>query len=239
MGEHRPSLPAGRRSIGGSRRPGVRRGTGVCVVFLLAALTLASAAASTSFAQASGRLEHSVRHRRRRRHHKKKPSATIASPCAYATTPASKASTQAIDGAVVCLVNLQRSQHGLPALHEQSQLDASAQSWTDHMVSSGDFTHGTDFAARIAASGYAFQSAGEDIASGYRTPLGVVNAWMASTGHCQNILAPIFNDIGAGADPHPVAGVASGGATWTLDFGLALLALAPSNNWGPADGCPY
>jgi hypothetical protein len=37
----------------------------------------------------------------------------------------------------------------------------------------------------------------------------------------------------------PVAGLASGPATWTVDFGLATLQSAPSQDWGPANGCPY
>jgi uncharacterized protein YkwD len=242
--QHRRSFartrPFGSRTRGRRRR--ARRLLGLSVAAVLAAWAFGTVGATASFAQPSGRLEHTVKHKRRHRHHKKKKRAKAASPsspCADASTPAARASTQAIDGAVICLINVQRNERGLPSLHEQSQLDNSAQQWSDWMVTADQFTHGTNFAARIAASGYTFQAAGEDIASGYSTPLGVVNAWMASTGHCENILRPIFNDVGAGVDPRAVSAVASGGATWTVDFGQGLLAPAPSSNWGPADGCPY
>jgi uncharacterized protein YkwD len=62
---------------------------------------------------------------------------------------------------------------------------------------------------------------------------------MASTGHCQNILSPRFREVGTGVSRRPIAGLSSGGGTWTQDFGLAMGQPAPSANWGPAQGCPY
>jgi uncharacterized protein YkwD len=144
--------------------------------------------------------------------------------------------------AVLCLLNRQRASHHLPALHELRRLDRSAQGWTNSMVSSGSFAHarnGSDPAARITAAGYAWSSIGENIATGFPTPRAVVSAWMSSPGHCRNILAPNFTDIGIGVSPHPVGGAASGPATWTEDFGRPMGEAAPSGNWGPADGCPY
>jgi uncharacterized protein YkwD len=146
---------------------------------------------------------------------------------------------QAIDAAVVCLINQQRVQHGLPPLSEQTRLDASAQQWADWMVSADDYTHGADFGARITAAGYAWQAAGENIATGSPTPAAVVSAWMQSTDHCRNILSPVFRDVGPGVSPYPVAGLASGPATWTVDFALATVQTVPSQDWGPANGCPY
>ena len=66
------------------------------------------------------------------------------------------------------------------------------------MVASDVFSHGTNFAARISAVGYVWRAAGENIATGFQTPRGVVNAWMASTGHCQNILNPTYGNVGTG-----------------------------------------
>lgn len=107
------------------------------------------------------------------------------------------------------------------------------------MVASDNFSHGSDLAERISAVGYPWSSIGENIATGFPTPQSVVTVWMGSTGHCHNILAPNFSDIGTGVSTRPVRGFASGPATWTLDFGLPSGARAPSGNWGPADGCPY
>jgi uncharacterized protein YkwD len=144
-----------------------------------------------------------------------------------------------MDAAVVCLVNQERAQRGLPSLVNQSQLQAVAQHWSDWMVNADQFTHGLDFAGRISAAGYVFQTAGENIDTGTPTPAEVVQAWMHSTEHCRNILSPSYRDIGIGVNPNPVSGFAGGPATWTQDFGLSMTASAPSKNWGPANGCPY
>lgn len=107
------------------------------------------------------------------------------------------------------------------------------------MVTRDKFTHGTDFAARISAVGFDWASAGENIATGYPTPDTVVAAWMASLGHCRNILSPQFTFVGTGIVLHGIQPLHSGLATWTQDFGLPIGWRAPSRNFGPANGCPY
>src|SRR5436305_1535596 len=157
--------------------------------------------------------------------------------CANADTPALSGARPAMRDAVVCLINQQRTGRHLPALHASSQLDRSAQGWTNTMVTSGAFTHGTDFAARISAVGYAWTSAGENIATGFQTPRQVVSAWMASPGHCRNILDPTFADVGTGVSTHRLAQY--GASTWTQDFGLWMGHSTPSRNYAPQRGCPY
>ncbi len=109
------------------------------------------------------------------------------------------------------------------------------------MVLTGQFTHGPGdaFARRISSTGYAWQTAGENIATGYPTPRSVVAAWMASTEHCRNILDPAFRDVGTGEADAPVGAFASGPATWTQDFGLRIGQPLASRNSGPMNGCPY
>jgi len=158
--------------------------------------------------------------------------------CANANTPAVSATKDAMRNAVVCLINEQRSERKLPILHEQPQLERSAQSWTNTMVRQNSFTHGTDFSNRISAAGYDWQTAGENIASGFATPQAVVDAWMASPGHCRNILDPQYASVGTGVSSSPVKSAASHPATWTQDFGLTMSQSAPSHNWAPADSCP-
>jgi len=159
--------------------------------------------------------------------------------CKNANNPATAASRSAMRDAVVCLINQQRTSRHLPALHARPSLDRSAQRWTDTMVTSGQFTHGVNFAARITAAGFDWSAAGENIATGFPTPRSVVDAWMASTDHCRNILDPTYADVGTGVSTHPVGDFASGPSTWTQDFGLWMGHGAPSGNNGPADGCPY
>jgi len=141
--------------------------------------------------------------------------------------------------AVVCLINQQRAMHGLPALRVSAKLNDSAQNWNQWMVSTGNFTHGSDFAGRISAVGYDWQTAGENIATGFATPRQVVTAWMASPDHCRNILDPSFRDIGTGVTAAAVGTWATQPSTWTNDFGLLMSQKAPSSNTAPQNGCPY
>ena len=226
-------------------------------VMALAAGGLVAAAPAVAAGHRHHHHHHHRRHDRRhhRRHHHQAPRATIqaaqldapAPPasapvpavCTDADTPATSASSAVMDAAVVCLINQQRVSRGLPALWESSQLDTSAQSWTDHMVSADDFSHGSDFAGRISAVGYDWQDAGENIATGFATPREVVTAWMASPDHCHNILDPSFRDVGTGVNAAPVLGWTSDPATWTQDFGLTMSDSPLSSDTAPQSGCPY
>lgn len=228
---HTPSLKksAGRddhAEVRGSeslRRVGAVPG---CTVLLF---TLALVALAALPAAASAR-----KHSKHRNHHFSRS----ASGCAGAGTPVTSASVQSMRSAVVCLVNQQRAARHLPRLHASGRLNRSAQGWTNSMVAHDFFSHGSNFPARISAVGFLWSSAGENIATGFVTPRQVVNAWMRSTGHCQNILNPTYRDVGTGVNPSGVRGYGSVG-TWTQDFALPSGQGAPSGNWGPAHACPY
>lgn len=167
------------------------------------------------------------------------PALAHTSACATAPRPITETSHTEAQLAVVCLVNQQRRGRGLPRLTENRRLDRAAQGWTEGMVAARMFSHGPDFPARITAVGFRWSSIGENIATGYASPAAVVAAWMASPGHCHNILDPTFRFVGTGVVDRPIIGYASGGGTWTQDFALRRGERAPSGNWGPADGCPY
>jgi uncharacterized protein YkwD len=157
--------------------------------------------------------------------------------CTYAHTTIHAASRAQLRHAVVCLVNKERSARHLPRVVDNGRLDRSAQGWTNEMVSHRDFSHGADFSSRITAVGFDWSNVGENIAAGFQTPSSVVHAWMQSTGHCQNILSPVYRMVGTG--------VSNGGpesnerGTWTQDFGLWMGQHPASGNYGPAGGCPY
>lgn len=159
--------------------------------------------------------------------------------CRYANIPATAAAPAQMRAAVVCLINQQRTKRHLPALHSRRSLDRSAQRWTNAMVASRRVTHGGNFAARITAAGFNWSAVGENIAAGFATPHDVVRAWMASTGHCRNLLDPTFANVGTGVSPHRVGHFPGAPATWTQDFGLRRGHEPPSGNHGPASGCPY
>ncbi len=198
---------------------------------MIAAVTIAGSAAFATIPAATADPTDSS--------HQPDHQARTAGGCPGAGASVRSAPSAVLRDAVVCLINQQRALHHLPPLHASAQLNRSAQSWTDVMVRTHQFTHGANFAARISAVGYAWRTAGENIATGYGTPRAVVRGWMASAGHCANILNPTYRDIGTGVDPHPVSGFATGAGTWTQDFALRVNQSPPSRNFGPAHGCPY
>jgi uncharacterized protein YkwD len=202
------------------KSPAIRHRPLASAAAVIAAVTVSVTLSATVAAAAA----HATDHRR------------ATSTCTEASTTIAASTTQALRAAVVCLINLQRTSRGLPALKADSRLDRSAQGWTNEMVSHHEFTHGADFAERISSAGFRWSQAGENIASGFPTPASVVAGWMGSAGHCQNILSPTFREVGTGASPG--ATVVSPG-TWTQDFGLLMGQRPASDNGSPAAGCPY
>ncbi len=196
-----------------------------CFTIRFRTSTIAGVTAVLALAASPALAAKTHRHSRRHAH------GTTA--CANANAAASHVSRAALKASVTCLINEQRTARGLPALNEDSRLDRSAQGWTATMVATGQFTHGSDFASRISAAGYDWSSAGENIATGFATPQQVVRAWMASPGHCQNILNPQYSSVGTGVVDRPIAPFSTGPATWTQDFALQMGSRAPSDNWGP------
>jgi uncharacterized protein YkwD len=193
--------------------------------------------------QARRHARHHARHHRRRIAHRvapARPDTTAGAPlCPDSHARIGHVSRATTERATLCVLNLQRARHGLPRLRGSQPLDDSAQRWTNTMVHDRAFSHGADFGARISAAGFNWSHIGENIADGFHTPAGAVRAWMHSTGHCENILTPDFREAGAGFDHGSAEGHAFRWGTWTLDFGLKMRQHAPSNNWAPAEGCPY
>jgi len=219
-----PTPPTRARSSSAGRHRRPRLAIAIVTLLCGAALTIVPAATASPAG-----AKHRAGMRRAR----------TAGGCPNANATVGHASIQALRTAVVCVINQQRTSRHLPPLRASRLLNRSAQRWTNAMVASDVFSHGTNFAGRISAAGYVWRSAGENIATGFQTPRGVVNAWMASTGHCQNILNPTYGNVGTGISAHAVRGWATGAGTWTQDFALSMFKSPPSGNWGPARGCPY
>jgi uncharacterized protein YkwD len=55
---------------------------------------------------------------------------------------------------------------------------------------------GSSPAERVAATGYRYRIVGENLAAGPETPQEAVRGWMASPGHCQNIMDERFTELG-------------------------------------------
>jgi uncharacterized protein YkwD len=74
------------------------------------------------------------------------------------------------------------------ALHAQ---DMAAQQYLAHVARDGSTP-----AQRIAHAGYAWNSVGENVASGQKSAEDVVRDWLESPGHCANIMSDDFADMG-------------------------------------------
>jgi uncharacterized protein YkwD len=101
-------------------------------------------------------------------------------------------------------VNLARWDNGqLPPLKGHTQLDAAAALHSANMGTRNFFMHcdpdtGQSHGARMSAQGYAWNSAGENIAAGSATAAGAMNQWMNSSGHRANILSTNYYELGVG-----------------------------------------
>ncbi|SPO65327.1 CAP domain-containing protein [Pseudomonas sp. JV241A] len=99
-------------------------------------------------------------------------------------------------------------------------LAGAAESHTRAMANNNFFDHkdrdGRTPGDRAELSGYAGQQVGENIAAGQDTPRKVVDGWLASAGHCANLMNPQFSELGAAyaVDPKSDAGI-----YWTAMFG--------------------
>ncbi|HZH60097.1 MAG TPA: CAP domain-containing protein [Metabacillus sp.] len=103
---------------------------------------------------------------------------------------------------VVDLTNQERAKQGLPALKVDLELSKVAREKSSDMQKNNYFSHtsptyGSPF-DMMKQFGISYKTAGENIAKGQRTPQEVVNAWMNSSGHRQNILSSNFTHIGVG-----------------------------------------
>lgn len=100
------------------------------------------------------------------------------------------------------LVNQQRRGAGLKPVKLNPLLTASAQAHSQDMALNDFFGHrgsnGSTAEARIAATGYNAFTSSENIAAGFATPTGVMQAWMSSPLHRKNLLNPILQEMGVG-----------------------------------------
>ncbi len=133
---------------------------------------------------------------------------------AAAAAPAKNLSAEDL---AIRLTNLQRAQHGCPALHLNVRLRTAAREHSQDMHVRNYFDHNTPDGRtpwdRIKADGYS-QPGAENIAMGYATAQAVVTGWMNSAGHRANILNCSLKAVGIGV------AYGSGGPWWTQDFGF-------------------
>jgi uncharacterized protein YkwD len=125
---------------------------------------------------------------------------------------------------IFMLTNAARAAERLPLLSRNTLLDFAAQNHAEDMYRNRYYEHdsldGRTFADRIRKEGYVGLDPAacrcriqvhlaENIAKGQQTPAQVVNQWLASPEHWENILSTSFADIGIGVYEN----------LWVQDFG--------------------
>jgi uncharacterized protein YkwD len=92
-----------------------------------------------------------------------------------------------------------------PPLHHSAPLEHIALAQARDMADHGYFDHldrqGRTPAQRVRAGGYAENLVGENIAYGPGSATEVVAGWLASPGHCENLMTPGFQEMGLGFAP--------------------------------------
>jgi uncharacterized protein YkwD len=148
--------------------------------------------------------------------------------CASAALGLGQAPPAAVETALACLVNTERSARGLAPVERSDQLEVAAQRHAVDMVARGYFAHvsptGGTVDKRVRRTGYLTApcwALGEDL--GWAPPPvanagAVVAAWMESPSHRSVLLDPDFRELGIGIVTRAPAGGGSG-ATFVLELG--------------------
>jgi uncharacterized protein YkwD len=106
-----------------------------------------------------------------------------------------------------------------PPLVSNGALNTAALVHSTEMAALRYFSHqgkdGSQVSDRATRAGYAWRAIGENIASGMRTPAEAVAGWVASPGHCANLMNPQFTDMGSGYGVAAETGI----VFWTQAFG--------------------
>jgi len=154
--------------------------------------------------------------------------AALAACSAAPADNAAKVSKDATGTRVVELVNAARSRSRqcgseryapAPPLKASRELSEAATRHARDMAKKKFFDHtGSDGSVpkdRVLRAGYRSRLTGENIALGPESAEEVVAGWLASPGHCENIMDPRFQDIGVGI----ATGRGRGQIYWVQTFG--------------------
>jgi uncharacterized protein YkwD len=131
---------------------------------------------------------------------------TVPASAAYAATSVDET------GTVVALVNQERKEAGCDPVTVDDRITAAAEDHSQDQADMGKMTHtgsdGSTVGKRVTRAGYTWSKVGENVASGTTSPERVMELWMNSDAHRENILNCAFENIGVGR----VDGY------WTQDF---------------------
>lgn len=107
------------------------------------------------------------------------------------------------------------------ALNWNALLTQSGSAHSQDMATLNYFSHtsadGRDLADRVNATGFAWNTLGENIAAGYSSVNSVMDGWAASDGHCANLMQPDFTEIGVACVPGTATSTYN--TYWTMNLG--------------------
>jgi uncharacterized protein YkwD len=87
-----------------------------------------------------------------------------------------------------------------PEIKWSTKLSAAAASHSDDMANNNFFSHkgslGLIASDRVSNAGYDWKTVAENIAGGTDTPEQTIDQWLASSGHCHNLMNNMHTEIG-------------------------------------------
>lgn len=103
---------------------------------------------------------------------------------------------------IVQLTNNFRQQNGLAPVQLSAKLNSAAQTQSQNMAMQDFFGHadknGLAVDSRVSATGYNWSRVSENLAAGYQVASEVVEGWINSATHRQNLLDPAVTEVGVG-----------------------------------------
>ncbi|MBK6365789.1 MAG: CAP domain-containing protein [Polaromonas sp.] len=130
--------------------------------------------------------------------------------------------------AVLAAVNAARAQsqacgNAVGAVGWNAQLAKAAELHSHDMAAKNYFDHtspqGLNMGARARAAGYAYGGVAENIAAGQKAVHEVIATWLASPGHCRNIMNAAYQHMAISCKHNPRAEYQT---YWTLTLGHPL-----------------
>ena len=87
-----------------------------------------------------------------------------------------------------------------PALRWNENLETAARRHSEDMAAHNFFSHtgsdGSSFAERVSATGYRWRRVAENVAAGQRDAETAIEGWIASPGHCENLMNASYEEVG-------------------------------------------
>lgn len=162
--------------------------------------------------------------------------ATLDEPCTDTELVPSAGDIALVSGAVLCLINRERAEHGVLPLSTNPDLGQAAEGHVEELVADDYFAHITPSGYtpmdRIRATGYipgaeVGYAIGENLAWGtlnLSTSSAIVRAWIASPDHLANILDSQYTETGVGIIASVPSSLGGGepGALYAQEFGVIV-----------------